>query len=214
MRSAKLTLGQDGSLEGEILESYTGHTAIGRRADFEGESASRQAESVKEDLLKTFPQAEVAQIEVLNAADAEKPLEIRYRIRIPGYAQRTGRRMIFQPLYFQRGDSPRFTAGERKYDVHFRHAWKEADSVIMTLPEGYQLDNAENPGGLDFGRPGSYKLEMSVNPEGRLVCNRELIFGKEGVLLFPQKAYPLIKRGFDELHRRDTTALSIRRAGQ
>jgi hypothetical protein len=213
-RSAELTLSEDGSLEGDVEEKHTGHTAYGLRDEFEGEAETRQREQVKERLTRTYPQAEVTEIAVENAADPDQALCIRYHIRIPGYAQRTGKRLFFQPLYFQRGDAPVFSAGERQYDIHFPHAWKEADRVAISLPDGFTLDNAENPGNLNFGDPGSYALNMKISGRGVLLCERQFTFGNNGAFLFAKAAYPQLKKLFDEIHRRDSHTLSIRQAAQ
>jgi hypothetical protein len=209
-RTAKFTLGGDGALEGEVEEKLTGHTASIRRDDFEGESESRQQEQVKEQLTSLYPQAEVTNLKIENGEDPEKTLIIRYRIKIPTYAQRTGRRLFIQPFYFQRGSAPLFSAGERTHDIHFRHAWKETDRVTISIPEGYELDNPDSPGSLNLGAPGSYTLEMAINEARELVCVRELVFGRKGIFAFPKASYGQIKKVFDEIHRRDSHTLSLK----
>lgn len=58
---------------------------------------------------------------------------------------------------------------------------------------------------------GGYVLQMGLSKEGTLVCHRELVFGKNGMLHFPVASYQAIKTVFDEIHRRDTHTLSVRR---
>ena len=214
-RTAKLALSADGTLEGSVEEFYSGHTASDRRGDFDGQSEAQQREEVKEDLLRRYPNAEVSEIRVENADNSEQLLKVQYCIRIPGYAQRTGRRLFFQPVFFQRGIAPLFAAAERKYDVHFRYAWKEFDSVRITLPEGFELDNAENPGSMNFGKPGAYVLNMSTGANREFICTRELVFGNNGGIFFPQAAYGQLKTVFDEIRRRDNHSISLKMsAGQ
>ncbi len=61
--------------------------------------------------------AEVSSVRIENANDLVKPFVCSFHVRVPGYAQRTGKRLFFQPAFFQYGKSPRFSATERKYDV-------------------------------------------------------------------------------------------------
>ena len=54
-RKARLSLGEDGTLEGDIDETWTGHAAEQRRAELDGESADRQQEATKEEILGIYP---------------------------------------------------------------------------------------------------------------------------------------------------------------
>ena len=208
-RKAKLKLGDDGSLDGDVNESWTGHAAEEHRRDIQGESDARRIEATKEAILKAFPQAEVSDLHLENAENPEQPLQLRYHVRIPQYAGRTGKRILFQPLFFQRNDAPLFTAEERHFSILFQYPWQESDEVSIMLPQGFELEKAENPGDISFGPPGSYELKMSLVNKRELVCKRNLVFGNEGMIYYPQTGYPTIKAIFDDIHRRDGTTLSL-----
>jgi hypothetical protein len=208
-RQAKLALSEDGTLEGDVNETWTGHAAEQRRRPLDGEAAARQQEDTKDEILKAYPQAEVTALRLENADNAEKPLALSYHIRIPGYAAHTGKRILFQPLYFERGESPLFSTAERQYDVFFPFAWQDTDNLTIALPAGFQLEKAENPGPIAFGAPGGYKLSMSAG-KGELICKRELTFGNDGYIAFGKAAYAQLKDVFDEVHRRDGVTFSLR----
>jgi hypothetical protein len=211
-RKATLTLAADGSIDGDADESWTGHAAEIRRADFSGQSEARQQEIVKEELLRTNKQAEITGIKVENAENPEEPLRVRYHIRIADYAQRTGKRLLLQPVFFERGSAPLFSSGDRHYNISFPHLWRESEQVTIALPPGFLLEKADSPGGLDFGEPGSYKLTLSVRGKSELTCARELVWGNEHYLTLKREAYPSVKGVFDEIHRRDGYMLSLRQA--
>jgi len=210
-RKATLTLSEDGTLEGAVVENWTGHAAETARGDLKSESEAKRTEDEKEDLIKEFPQAEISDLHLENVDDAEKPLELRYHIRLPQYAGRTGKRIIFQPLFFERNDSPLFTGDDRRYDISFHYAWQESDDIAITIPEGFELEKAENPGSVSFGPPGSYDLKMMVQGKRVLICKRELTFGNQGMIYYPLRNYPALKNIFDEVHRRDSTTFSLRK---
>jgi hypothetical protein len=213
-RHGKLALREDGTLEGEVTEHYTGHAAGERRQEYEGQTPEKRAEGLKDALLRIYPGAEISAVQVENTEETTQALRQVYRIRIPNYAQRTGRRLLFSPFVFQQGSTPRFSASQRKFDIHFRYAFAENDMVTIALPEGYELDNAESPGGLNLGAPGKYYVKMSRTPKNELVLQRNLIFGKDGAITFPAAAYPQLKRAFDEIHKKDGTIISLRQAGK
>jgi len=137
---------------------------------------------------------------------------VRYHLKVTGYAQRTGKRLLFQPLFFQRGSQPLFTASDRRYDIHFRYAWREQDEVAIALPPGFELEKAETPGDLDFGPPGSYRVKLVVKGRVELSAQREFVFGKGGALAFGRSGYPQIKGVFEEIHARDGHILALRQS--
>ena len=210
-RTAKLALSEDGTLSGDVSETWTGHAAEQRRHGLDGESAERQRESTKEEILRVFPQAEVTALDLENADNAEQPLRLSYHIKVPNYAGRTGKRILLQPLFFQHGGTPVFSAADRQYDVVFQNAWQETDKVTIQIPAGFQLEKAENPGSMDLGSPGTYTLTMSAG-KGELICARDFTFGRDGFIAFARASYPSLKNVFDEIHRRDEVTLSLRQA--
>jgi hypothetical protein len=209
-RDARLKLSADGAIEGDVDESFTGHEALDNREVLEGVSAERRQEIIKDRVRQVFSNAEVSDVKVENVEDATLPVKFHYHVKVENYAQRTDKRILFQPLFFEQGVAPRFTATQRRYPIAFHHAWKEMESVSIALPQGFALDNANDPGGLNFGAPGEYKLKLSVRGQSELVAERELTFGKQGIFFFESKAYAQLKVVFDEIHRRDNHTISLK----
>ncbi len=209
IRKGRLSLAASGSLEGDLSQTFTGHAAEDRRRGLFTESPERQVELVKQEITKVFPQAEVTAIKVENAGDPEKDLAISYHIKVPNYAERTGKRLFFQPVFFERGSTPLFAAATRRYNIQFRYAFEEQDDVTIVIPGGFQLEEPENPGNLPFGKPGHYGLEMSIRGQ-EFKCHRELVFGDNAALEFDKSVYPQLKVIFDQVHRRDNQTLSLR----
>ncbi len=158
-----------------------------------------------------FPEAEITSLKVLNVDEPSKPLQVSYQLEAPQFAEVTGKRILFQPNAFRRAQAALFSASERRFPVQFPYGWKEIDQIHIALPPGFTLDNADNPGTLDFGAPGSYKLEMVVKQDNaELVTTRELTFGNKGVLMFKPETYPTLKKIFEEIQLRDTHSLSLK----
>jgi hypothetical protein len=210
----KLALSPDGALEGTVHEILTGHSAYERRVDFEGNAATRQADQVKEAILAIYPTAEVNDIKVENVNDPEKPLRVEYHIKIPGYGQRTGKRIFFQPFFFERGKAPMFTESKRLYDIFFHYAWEELDNVRIALPPGFELENSEKPGPLDFGKAGSYSVHMTVEDKTTLSCSRQFTFGNEHRLLYARVSYNQMKDVFDDIQRRDSHTMALKQIAE
>jgi Transglutaminase-like superfamily len=212
-RTAKLKLNDDGSLEGDVEISYSGHFAVDRKEASDDDTDTQREEALKEEIQAQMSTAELSGIKIQNISDSSRPLVYTYHIRIPGYAQRTGKRLFLQPAVFQRGVSPLFSASERKYQVYFHYPWSESDEVTIDLPTGYSLDNADAPAGFGSSEISAYKPSIAVTTDGRTVIyKRHFFFGGGGNILFPVTAYGPLKTYFDQLHKQDSHAITLKQS--
>jgi hypothetical protein len=208
-RTAQLQLAVDGTLAGEVEETYTGHRAEDYREEIANQSPAQREEWFRKRIVRMFPDADVTGIKLDNAEDASKPLVARYHLDAPHFAQVTGKRILFQPNAFRRAEGSPFTATERRFSIEFPYSWHEIDSIHIRLPEGFALDNADSPGGLNFGDTGSYQLQMTVG-NGELVTSRDFTFGNRGIIFFEAKNYLILKKIFDQIEVRDTHTISLK----
>jgi len=208
-RTARLKLSTDGTLEGDVEESYSGHRAEDLRDDLEGKNTEQREEWLHERVLRLFPDAGLTAVQFANIDDAGRALQIRYHLSAPRFAQGTSKRILFQPVAFRRAIASPFTASERKFPVEFPYGYKEIDRLTIQLPDGFVLDNPETPASINLGELGGYKLSVSIQNR-ELKIARELMFGAKGFLFFAAKNYPAVKKVFDEIHTRDRYGLSLR----
>jgi hypothetical protein len=213
-RTAKLTLDSEGTLEGEVRIEYTGHLGSDKKEYNDDDSPAQREETLRSMIKAKMSTAEVSDVKVENVADPNAPFVYAYRVRVPGYAQRTGKRLFLQPAFFQRGANPLFPTSQRHNNVYFHYPWSEQDNVTIDLPAGYTLDNADAPHGLDAGATSKYDVKISVTKDGRtLIYNRKFFFGNQnGGLLFPVASYGQLKTLFDELHKRDNHTITLKQA--
>ena len=210
-RTARLKLSALGVLDGEVQESYTGQPAQPLRENIASKSPAQQEEWLHDRVVKMFPDAKVSAIRIQNADDSSKPLLLNYQLEAPQFAQVTGKRLLFQPNAFRRGQASPFSASERRFAIEFPYGWKELDEITIALPDGFSLDNAESPGGLSFGDIGSYKFTLAIKSgTAELVANREFVFGNKGILRIDAKNYAAVKGAFDAVQVRDSHSISLK----
>jgi hypothetical protein len=155
--------------------------------------------------------AEIDDIKIENVTDPVKPFVYVYHIRIPGYAQRTGKRIFLQPAFFEHGIAPLFPASQREHAVYFHYGWQEQDEVSIELPAGYSLDNADAPAPIRSLPITEYTPTIGVTPDGRmLVYKRKFFFGGGGNILFPNTSYPSLKGLFDAIHAGDNHTITLK----
>lgn len=212
-RVAKLKLSEDGTLEGDVRLEFTGHAAIGRKETLDAMSETEREADLKDDLKEQVSAAEVTNVKIENVTDHVKPLIYSYSIRIPGYAQRTGKRLFIQPAFFQYGLKPLFSSATRKYPIYFHYPWSEEDQVNIDVPTGYKLDNADAPAPFSSGKVSDYKPTLAITSDGKtLVYKRSFFFGGNGSVLFPVETYPAVKAYFDQLHKQDNHSIALKQA--
>lgn len=213
-RSGKFTLDADGTLDGTVTIEYSGQQALTRRAEQYRDSQSKREEDLKDQIKVRLSTAEISDLRIENFDDNTKPLTYSFKIKVPNYAQRVGKRIIVQPGFFEQGSTPVFSAADRTYDVYFPYPWSEEDNVAITLPAGFILDGADAPQEIaDRSSIGRLKIAMSLeNPSNTLKYRRSFHFGGGGKNLFPVEAYPALKGLFDAFHKADTHAVSLKQA--
>ena len=155
--------------------------------------------------------AEVTDIQVKNATDGSSPLSYSCHIKVPAYGQRTGTRIFFQPGLFEFNSQPLFSANERKFPLYWSFPFTEDDTVEITLPPGYELDNAESPGTAGVTNFMVNDIKMAYAPTDRtLLYKRHMAFAQNNNLMLPVKSYSDLKKVLDRFHEQDTHLISVK----
>jgi len=212
-RKGKFKLLEDGTLEGEATIEYSGQMALSERLDAFDESDNKRKEDLIAELKSRISTAEISDVAVENIEDHSKPLVHKYKIRIPNYAQKTGKRMFFKPSVFEFGSGALFSTAERKYDIYFNYPWSEKDEINISLPEGFSLDNADAPAPVaDPNNISTLKIKIGVDNKSKaLIINRHFYFGNNGKVLFPASVYTPLKNLFDTFHKADNHTITLKK---
>jgi Transglutaminase-like enzymes, putative cysteine proteases len=211
-RVGRFTLLEDGTLEGIVRIEYTGHLAAAYKLNNYKESANKREEDLKEEIRRNMTTAEISDIQISNVDDPEKPFIYNFKVRVPNYAQRTGKRLFLQPGFFEYGKKPVFASSTRKYPIYFHYPWSEQDDIEIKLPQGFKLDNADAPAPIsDPSRISWLSIEMGITQDGSLLrYNRKFHFGGGGKILFPTQSYQPLKNLFDAFHKADSHTITLK----
>jgi hypothetical protein len=210
-RIGRFKLAEDGTLEGNVRLEYSGHAAYSRKERYDGLSRERREEEIRNIAKENHGKAELTNIELDNVTDPERPLTVTYHVRVPEYAERTGKRLFVKPAYFQKGREAMFPSPTRRHAVIFDYPWSEHDDVQIEVPAGYQLDHADAPQGIAVGTVAAYTVDLKFAPATRtLLYERKLSFGGEGKIAFVTKQYPALKKVFDTVHTGDGHMLTLK----
>ena len=215
-RTGKITLQEDGTLEGDVQGEYSGQFAIDRKLANDDDSPEAREKSLTDEIKLRISNAELTNIKIENVLDPVKPFTYSYHVRVAGYAQKTGKRLFLQPGFFTRGLGALFSASGRKNDVYFHYPWSEVDHLTIDLPAGYALDNADAPAAITPKMTqgiSEHSIKMGLTTDGRtLVYDRKFFFGGLNNILFPVKSYGAIKTLFDMVNKGDDHTITLKQA--
>ena len=211
-RTGKFTLSEDGTLEGDVRIESTGHPAKSYRLDNYDETAAKREDGLKNAIKARISTAEVSNVTIENLTDISKPLVTQYHIRVPAYAQKTGKRLFLQPNFFEYGTTAVFASATRKYDIYFRYPWSESDDLTIQLPSGFALDSADAPGTIvDPTKISTLKIDIGINSKANVLSyKRNFFFGSGGRVLFPPTSYAPLKNLWDTFYTADTHTLTLK----
>jgi len=211
-RIGKFKLLEDGTLEGSIRVEHNGQQATTRRRELFSKNQNEREESLKNSWKETITTAEISALSIENFTDSSKPYTYSFNVRVPNYAQKTGKRLFLQPGFFEYGATPVFSSATRNYGIYFDFPWAESDTVEIELPKGFNLDNADAPGNVaDPENIGSLNIKIQYSKDGNLLkYTRQFHFGGGGNIIFPVTAYKPIKSLFDAFHKADSHTVTLK----
>jgi hypothetical protein len=199
LRVARLTLAQDGSLDGTVKFSWTGQEALSRRIDASSTDQNGRKEQLESELKKILPAGSVAQLlESASWTNPDEPLSATFKVRVPSFASSTSKRLLFASGLFESASKPLFVSAERKYAVHFDYPYRSIDDVQITLPADFEIESLPKTRLLqtDFSY---YKSEGSANGTTLSMRRDFAIAG----MAFPVKFYGPLRKFFQDVNAGD-----------
>jgi hypothetical protein len=208
-REGRFELGADGTLEGTVALTFTGQFATIRRQNGREQTGPERIESLQDELREHMPTAEVKDVTFVHWDDISAPLVIRFNLRVPEYADRTGSRIFVQPAVFEKNAKPIFQNTTRRTDILFHHRYREEDDITIKHPAGYSLEAATAPAPVEMLGSGEYDNSIRYSRNKREIMHRRIHV--LDALLVEQKHYASLKGVFDAVNATDQHTLTLRK---
>ncbi|QYM78727.1 DUF3857 and transglutaminase domain-containing protein [Horticoccus luteus] len=208
-RTGTFNLDPEGNLDGDVHVDYSGLWEVEMKNTLDAQTPDERATTIKNEIVDVLPLAEVTSIAVEGAADPLGRLTVRYHLRVPHYAERTGSRLFVQPAVFQKGAAAVFVKPDRKTNLIYKYRFTESDKMSIKPPEGYTLEAGNAPANLDLGEAASYRVSLGVTKKTHtIIYQREFA---QHIMYLPRENYAAWKQALDEIRTRDGHTLSLRR---
>jgi transglutaminase-like putative cysteine protease len=152
-RTAKLTLDENGTLSGDVRESWSGDGAAGQRYALRtAQQDVDQIKPVESMLTHSLSTFRILHASVQNLRIAEQPLIWNYTVEIPRYPRTAGDLLIIRPRVLGSMSSALLETKEpREHPIEFEAPVRNSDVFEITVPAGFVPDTLPPAVSEDLG---------------------------------------------------------------
>lgn len=195
-----LVLDERGTLSGDFMRRLTGQAAVAVRGAIRDAMPDTRNDRARRLLRLDFEGAEIKVKNIVGLDDPDAPLDISCSLHWENFAVKTKDRLIFRPLPFRTEATTPFPAEKRRSAVYFPRLWQELDQVMITWPEGYELEGA-SPLSPVTNPVLHYKVELSSEADKRRLHSRRTF--ESSLVALPVDKYDLLRNFYDHVTRGD-----------
>jgi hypothetical protein len=209
-RSARVTVGADGALTGEISVDFNGEDALEHRLDALDEDEAGRRTGLEDEVKGWLPQDAVVKLQDSQGWEStEGPLTARFKVEVPAFAVAAGKRLVMPAFFFPTLQKNMFTSQMRKYPIAFPYPFTEDDEISVKLPEGYVVEEPpyRRRAGLSYA---GYEIN-TVLQDRLLVTKRKM---RLDCLQFPPDKYEELKNFFSVVQKGDGGQAVLRQQGE
>jgi hypothetical protein len=195
-RNIKAILAEDGTLKVKAISNYS---AL-QQDILHGRIHSLSKEKIKERLHESldFNTYDILQFNYEEQKSSLPEIVENLEIQVSDYATITGKRLFIIPNIMTRSNTRLMNDTARKYEVVIHYAYRDIDSVEISLPEGYSAEAVPQPSKISsaFGNYSS-----SVKLEGNKLYYYRTMEYKNG--RFPASSYVDYVKFYEAVYKAD-----------
>jgi hypothetical protein len=152
-RTAKLSLDENGTLRGDVRETWSGDAAAGQRYGLStAQQDVDQIKPVEAMLTHSLSTFEILHASVGNVKVVDQPLVWKYTVEIPRYPKTAGDLLIMRPRVFGSMSSGLLETKEpRQHPIEFEAPVRNTDVFEITVPAGFVPDSLPPAVNKDLG---------------------------------------------------------------
>jgi hypothetical protein len=152
-RTAHMALGENGTLQGDVREVWSGDRASEQRAIARASNQDTdRIKPVEAVVADSFTSFDILKATVTAVRVNDQPVEWNYTIEAPHYAKSAGNMILVRPrLLGSKSSALLETKRPRHFPIEFTGAERDADVFEVELPKGYVVAELPAPVNEDYG---------------------------------------------------------------
>jgi len=191
----------DGRVVCDVIMSYQGYYNISAREQLEEQGKEKFADN---EVLSFIPSASMDSLIYVSLDSVDQPLEMRFTLSAPQYAQVTGEDFYVNPVLFTRVESNPFPSDSRKYPIDFPYPATKIEDTEFLIPDGFEVK--ELPSNVDKKISG-VTFSKTFSAEGNLIkCQRQIDVTE---IVFPVIQYQALRSFYQEVVSADQQMIII-----
>lgn len=151
-RVARMTLAQDGSLQGTVIVVWAlGEALVQRLGSVRTDEAGRK-KNLEDEVRRLLPNgSRVDFVSVNGWDDPDAQISATFKVEVPSFASAAGKRMMVPTGLFEASERQPFTQ-ERKNPVYFDYPYYAMDDVQIVFPAAWRVESMSDskPVNTDF----------------------------------------------------------------
>jgi len=152
-RTAHMTLDENGTLQGDVHEVWSGDRASEQRAIARTSNQDTdRIKPVEAVVAGSFTSFDILKAAVTAVRVNDQPVEWNYTLEAPHYAKSAGNMILVRPrLLGTKSSALLETPHPRRFPIEFTGAERDSDVFEVELPKGYVVDELPAPVNEDYG---------------------------------------------------------------
>ena len=199
VRSAALSLAENGDLSGKVTVTFTGLKATDWRWQERDFDEIHRKKTLEDEVKSYIPVA--SEVELTNKPDwtsSSAPLVAEFSLNVSGWGSSAGKKALLPAGIFSASEKTLFQRVQRVHPIYFHYPYQVEDSINISLPADWQVASLPNPSTLD-GKLVFYTLKSEVDKR-TIHINRNLNID---ALLLDRKSYSALRAFFQSVRTAD-----------
>ncbi|MEO0337832.1 MAG: DUF3857 domain-containing protein [Bacteroidota bacterium] len=191
VQMAKITIDEDGMINGSIDEMKTGYHAVSQRNRLAQEEAQ---DLYEEDYTEEIPEIEITKVSVEPTTGKNLAYKAKVAFNIPNQAMINGDFIYFNPMLNQAFEENPFKLEKREFPVDFTFPFNDRFVLVMDLPEGYTVEELPETVSMSLPEKGAQFVYSCKQVGQQITVNCSLKINK---LIYMPEEYAGLKKFFD-----------------
>jgi transglutaminase-like putative cysteine protease len=202
LRRIEARVAADGNVQAQVFTHYTGQQQDELHARLHALSREKLLESVRSSI--SLPSYDVDKYACTEQAGGVPAIDEQLNITARNYAAISGRRMFLEPNILNKSTWLINKEEQRVSDIYLTIAYRDVDTVLIILPEGYAPESLPKEVKLQT-RFGNYAATISI--QGNTLTYIRTIAYREGS--FPAAAFTELEQFQEAIYKADRSRIVL-----